>query len=222
MFKHHLTGSDYSIIAANLIPLYGVLFLDWEASTMFLVYCLETVIVGIFNVLKMMAVTIFVQRKADSLAAAKEKTITGWPLIFFFIVHYGLFVFIQTQMFFHAGNLINDNSFIVSYSKVIRSLGQDGRLVLWIFVCSYTLQTLYSFAFSGQYKTISMSRLMFQPYTRIFIQQFVVIVGSMFVTLGGGKIFMIIFVAVKIIFEVGINLDKYLQAAEQKEIKRSY
>lgn len=219
MFKRHLTGSDLFIIAANLVPLYGVLFLNWDAAVMFLVYCLETVIVGIFNILKMAALNLFVRSNDDGLYFGEKRPLGGWFLVLFFILHYGIFVFVQTQIFFHAGSYIDDNDFIVSYSKVFDKLGKDGKLVLLIFMISYTLQTLYEFVLMKEYKTISMSRLMFQPYGRIFIQQFVVILGSMILTLGGGKIFMLVFVLVKIIFEVYINFDQYLQVAEKKKIK---
>ena len=211
MFKHHLTGSDYFIIVANLIPLYGVLYLNWEPGILFLVYCMETVIIGIFNILKISVVNLFAQKDDATLYFGFKKPTGGWLLILFFIFHYGLFVFIQTQIFFHSNNFLNDDSFIVGYAKVVNGLGEDGRLVLLIFLCSYTLQTIYNFIFSGQYKTISMTSLLFQPYGRIFIQQFVVIVGSMFLTLGGGKIFMAIFIIIKIIFEVYINFDKFIQ-----------
>lgn len=221
MLKRHLTGSDYFIIAANLVPLYGVLFLDWSAASMFLVYCMETLIVGLFNVIKMAIVNIFAPKDDNTVYFNDKKHVGRWYLVFFFIIHYGLFVFIQTQIFFHAGNLIEDNSFIVGYSKVIDHLGPDGRLVLLVFICSYALQTIYSFLIGGQYRSISLGRLMFQPYARILIQQFVVILGSMFLTLGGGKFFMVVFVIIKIIFEVYINVDKYLQVAEEKELRRS-
>jgi hypothetical protein len=222
MFKHHLTVSDYAIIAANLVPLYGVLFLNWEVNILFLVYCLETVIIGIFNVLKMAIVTHYIRGTEDNIYLSKNKPVGGWYLILFFIFHYGLFVFIQTQIFFHSNNFLNDDHFITGYSNVIMSLGKDGRLVLWIFVLSYTIQTFYSFGLTGQYKTIRLNRLMYQPYTRIFIQQFVVVTGSIFLTMGGGKVFMIIFVPIKMIFEIYINFDKYLQIAAGNKIKSSY
>ena len=55
-----------------------------------------------------------------------------------------------------------------------------------------------------------MMQLMFQPYGRIFIQQFTVILGSMFLTFGAGKIFILVFAAVKIYFEVFVNYDGIL------------
>ena len=63
MFKRKFTAGDYLLIIVNLIPLYGVWFEDWNASQIFLVYCLETVIIGIINVLKMACVTLFVRKK---------------------------------------------------------------------------------------------------------------------------------------------------------------
>ena len=64
-----------------------------------------------------------------------------------------------------------------------------------------------------------MMQLMFQPYGRIFIQQVTVILGSMFLSFGAGKIFIIIFAAVKIFFEVFVNYDGILNKAmeENKE-----
>ena len=53
--------------------------------------------------------------------------------------------------------------------------------------------------------------LMFQPYGRIFIQQFTVLLGSIFLSLGGGKIFIMIFAFIKIIFEIFINYESLLK-----------
>lgn len=99
MFKRTLTISDFLLIVVNLIPLYGVWFEGWDAKQVFLVYCMETVIVGIINVIKMACVTIFV-RSTDVWENGGSTTMqSGWLFIFFFIVHYGFFVFIQTQIF---------------------------------------------------------------------------------------------------------------------------
>jgi hypothetical protein len=62
-----------------------------------------------------------------------------------------------------------------------------------------------------------MGRLMFEPYMRIFVQQFVVILGSIFLSFGGGKIFILVFVIVKIFFELFVNLNRLLVIAEKKQ-----
>jgi len=62
---------------------------------------------------------------------------------------------------------------------------------------------------------------MFQPYGRIFIQQVTVIVGSMFLSFGAGKFFILIFAAIKIFFEVYINFDLLFKKAAKGELEKT-
>ena len=217
MFKRKLTTGDFLLIIVNLIPVYGVWFEGWNASQVFLVYCLETIIIGLFNIIKMACVTLFVKPKDVWENGSSTSMQSGWFFIFFFIVHYGLFVFVQTQIFFQVSGLIKTNSVLGKYAAIPEALGYNGMLLLLIFITYYTLQTLTGFFFSGEYKTISMGRLLFQPYGRIFVQQFVVLLGSMFLSFGAGKIFILILAAAKIFFEVYINFDRYIVLAEKKQ-----
>ncbi len=217
MFKRKLTINDFLLIVVNLIPLYGVWFEDWDAKQVFLVYCLETVIVGLINVIKMACVTIFVKKKDVWENGGSTTMQSGWFFIFFFIIHYGFFVFIQTQMFFGITGMIPDGSMLMRYSKIPELLGPNGRLLLIIFIAYYTVQNLFGFFNSGYYKTVSMGRLMFEPYMRIFVQQFVVILGSIFLSFGAGRIFILIFVIAKIYFEIFVNMERYLAVAEKRQ-----
>jgi hypothetical protein len=221
MFKRKLTLSEYLLVIVNLIPLYGVWFEGWNASEVFLVYCLETVIIGIINVLKMACVTIFV-RQADVWENGGSTSMqSGWFFIFFFIIHYGFFVFVQTQIFFNVSRLIPDGSFLMNYSKIPELLGDNGKLMLLIFIAYYTMQNVFDFFLSGNYKTISMGRLMFEPYMRIFVQQFVVILGSIFITFGAGKVFILVFVIAKIFFELFVNFNRFLLIAEKRQREKN-
>ena len=217
MFKRKLTISDFLLIVVNLIPLYGVWFEGWDAKQIFLVYCLETVIIGIINVVKMACITIFVRNKDVWENGGSSSMQSGWFFIFFFIIHYGFFVFIQTQMFFAVSGMIPDGSLLMKYSKIPGLLGDNGKLLLLIFVAYYTMQSVFGFFSSGVYKTISLGRQMFEPYIRIFIQQFVVILGSIFLSFKAGKIFILIFIIVKIFFELFINFDRLLAVAEKRQ-----
>ncbi|MBL7701294.1 MAG: hypothetical protein JNM14_03535 [Ferruginibacter sp.] len=217
MLKKKLTVSDWLLIIVNLIPLYGVWFEGWNASEVFLVYCLETVIIGIINVLKMACVTLFVKKTDDWQNGGSTTKQSGWFFIFFFIVHYGFFVFVQTQIFFAVSRLIPDGSFFVNYAKIPELLGHNGKIMLLIFIVYYTVQNFIDFFLSGKYKTISMGRLMFEPYMRIFVQQFVVILGGIFLGFGAGKIFILIFIIAKIFFELFVNFNRLLVIAEKRQ-----
>lgn len=217
MFKRELTAGDYGLIIVNLIPLYGVWFEGWNAAQVFLVYCLETVIIGLINVLKMACVTIFVRKKDVWENGGATTMQSGWFFIFFFIIHYGFFVFVQTQIFFNVSGLIPGNSFLMNYKKIPALLDDNGKLMLLIFVAYYTLQNIFEFLISGNYKTMSLGRLMFEPYMRIFVQQFVVILGSIFLSFGAGKVFILVFVIAKIFFELFVNFNRWLVIAEKKQ-----
>jgi hypothetical protein len=83
------------------------------------------------------------------------------------------------------------------------------------------MQNVFDFFLSGNYKTISMGRLMFEPYMRIFVQQFVVILGSIFITFGAGKVFILVFVIAKIFFELFVNFNRFLLIAEKRQREKN-
>ena len=222
MFKRKLKKGDYFLILINLVPLFGVWFKGWDPKQMFLIYCLETVIIGLYNIIKMAIVTLY--KKRDVWENNGSSTmVRGWFFILFFILHYGLFVFVQMNIFGGVTGL-SDKTGNGMFSFVFHAadlLTDDSKLVLYGFIVFYGVQMMIDFIASGVYKKTSMGLLMFQPYMRIFIQQFVVILGSMFLQFGAGKIFMLIFVAFKIYFEIFINLDGLLEKArKQQEAER--
>ena len=50
---HNLKPFGVALIAANLIPLAGVLVFNWDASLIILLYWIENLIIGFSNILKM-------------------------------------------------------------------------------------------------------------------------------------------------------------------------
>ena len=205
------------LILVNIIPLYGVWILNWDPKLIFLVYCMETVIIGLTNVLKMAVVTLFVRPKDNWESNGNSSLVSGWYFILFFVIHYGIFVFVQTQIFFQVSGMTHSAGIFGTYDQVPALLGADGKLLLLIFILYYILQTFFSFFANNKYRIISLNRLMFEPYIRIFIQQIVVIVGSIFLGFGAGRFFILVFVLVKICFELFINHAAILQIAKEKK-----
>ena len=68
-----------ALIGANLVPLIGALFYDWDASLVLALFWIENLIIGAFNLIKML------------ILAAREMRPNGLFLCFFFVLHYGLF-----------------------------------------------------------------------------------------------------------------------------------
>lgn len=220
MLKRKLTRNDFILIAANLIPVYGVWFLGWSAVDAFIVYALETLIVGIMTLLKMLVMTL-ARGKDLWYNEGRATPVSGLFFMAFFTLHYGLFAAVQTTIFSQSANITPPGSgmmhFFFHWYEYINS---DISYMLAGFVVSYFATSFIPFILSGEYKTGSMMKVMFLPYGRIFIQQFTVILGSMFLTFGFGKGFILVFAVAKIFFDVYVNfenvIDKSMKDMEKK------
>jgi len=221
--KSKLTQGDWSMIIANLIPVIGVWFFKWSAKEVFLVYCLETIIIGCFTLLKMLITGLIVKKDEWQTTGGSSTKQPFWLFMLFFLVHYGLFVSIQMGMFFAVSGIGDEHgiSFFNFFSKWPSLLTSDAYIMLGVFILSYGIRLTTDFILTGHYKTSSLGYLMFQPYGRIFIQQVTVILGSMFLSFGAGKIFILLFAFIKIFFEVFIDFNLLTRKAAKGELKSS-
>ena len=219
MIKRKLTEVDWFLIIANLLPVYGVWFLGWNPKEVFLVYCLETIIIGFFTLIKLGIVTII--RKRDWWESNGSKRMaSGVFFILFFLLHYGLFVVVQTSLFLGVTS-IHDNSNPTITQLLfhpVRYLGENARIMLAFFFFGYGYENLTGFILNNEYRTKSFARIMFEPYLRIFIQQFTVLLGGFVLVFGGGKVFILLFALIKIFFTVFVNYEAALNKSGPKKI----
>jgi hypothetical protein len=221
MYRRRLNPNELFLVAANLIPVYGVWFLGWSAKEAFIVYALETLLVGMMTLLKMAVITIF--RKKDIWYNEGSSTsVSGLFFMAFFTVHYGLFAAVQTTIFSQSANITPPGSGMMHFFfHWYEYINRDIALMLTGFIISYFATSFVPFIRNGEYKTVSMMRVMFQPYGRIFIQQFTVILGSMFLGFGWDKGFILVFALAKIFFDVYVNFDRVLdKSMEEMEKKK--
>ncbi len=195
------------LIAVNLLPLVGVLCFDWDAIMIVMFYCIETFIIGVFNIAKM------IKSEAEIPKEHLQKNVSNFSqtnnfgnkpgcikaaMVPFFIVHYNAFVIIQTVVIvllsIQASDIeLNLNSFI-SYEFII-------NVVLIVFSHAYSYKKNY--IDKEEYKKQPITSLMFTPYKRVFIQQFTVILGTFFIILFQGPAgFLILLVGLKLIFDI--------------------
>ena len=221
--KRHLTQGDWSLIIANLIPVIGVLFFNWSAKEVFLVYCLETIIIGLFTLLKLLITGLLVRPKDVWQNQGAVSRQPFWFFMLFFILHYGLFVAVQMGIFFSVSGIGDQHgiTFLNFFSKWPSLLTNEAYIMLGFFIVSYGFRLTTDFILTGEYKTASLGYLMFQPYGRILIQQVTVILGSMFLSFGAGRVFILIFALIKIFFEVFMDFDLIIKKAAKGELKPS-
>lgn len=219
--KKTLSPADYFLLLANLVPVYGVWYLDWKAVDVFIVYALETIIAGFFTILKLGTATIV--KKTDEWVNGESRSqVSGLLFIFFFIVHFGMFAAIQTSIFSETAGIIPEGKgMLYFFFHWYLFINTDIAIMLSVFAVSYATRNLFPFLVNKEYKTASMSKLMFEPYGRIFIQQFTVILGSMLLTFHLGRIFVLVFACIKIFFEVFLNMNDMIKESVEKLEKQS-
>lgn len=222
MFKRSLSQSDAFLIAANLLPVYGVWFLGWNAREVFMVYCMETIIVGLFTLVKMGIVTAF--KKWDWWENNGSRTkVHGVFHMLFFLVHYGFFVAIQ--MFLFSKTSVFDSSKDFDFFNFLFSIPSNFNSSSWImlssFIIGYGYKTLTEFILTDEYKTASLTTIMFEPYIRILIQQFTVIVGSFILLFNAGNVFILFFAIIKIFFLVAIDYEGLMKKAAADQASKT-
>ena len=218
LFQKKLSRNDWIIILANLLPVYGVWFMGWSAVEVFIVYAMETLILGILTVFKLLMATL--ARGTDTWHnKGKQSKVSGLFFIVFFVMHYGIFTLVQTSIFAGVSGITpSGKSPEYFFFHFWEFINQDIGIMLLIFVLSYLLRDLLPFLIRKEYLHAPMLMLMFQPYERIIIQQFTVILGSMFLTFKLGAVFVLVFALVKIVAEVYFPLNNlYARAMESAE-----
>lgn len=148
--------------------------------TVVFAYFLESIIVGLLNMVKMTITTLFgrTQKEVGNSGTAHFQTV-------FFAIHYGAFVAIQSVLAFSLfemddTSVITDSlDLIGNYFKVLDFDGME-----WVMMSIIAQNIGYfmaNFIIKGKYHQYKTENLMIKPYVRIFVQQFVVIIAAFFV-----------------------------------------
>ena len=201
-------GAVIALVAANLIPLLGVLFLDWSVWNILVIYWLENGIVGFINVLKMMAAT------GEDAGPGPAITVNGQPatsmskpaLVPFFVVHYGIFWFVH-------GIFVLTLPVFLMFGSGTTSMDLDPGAVLVAAIAlaiSHGLSFLWNFLHGGEYRRVTAAGLMFAPYRRLIALHLTIIFGALAVMLTGAPTAVVaILVAVKTLLDLGLHLAEH-------------
>jgi hypothetical protein len=196
-----------ALILANLLPLYGVLFLGWQVFPVLVLFWIENVIIGVFNVLKMLTA-----RPATPLAWAAKVL-----MVPFFCVHYGMFTFVHGIFVFALfGGAFADDGGLLGTAAVFEALGefQLGWAVLALFV-SHAVSFAYNYIGKGEYRTASLNSLMGEPYVRIVLLHITIIVGGFIITLLSSPVYaLVVLIGAKVIGDVYTHIRQHRKYRE--------
>jgi hypothetical protein len=180
-----LPVSTLVLVAANLVPVAGVLLFDWDLGKLMVLFWAESGIIGFYNLLKMAVV----QR---------------WAVLFsgpFFIGHFGAFMAVHFLFVYEL--------FVARATGADSALAEVGRFLftLWpallALLLSHGLSFFYNFLGQGEYRGKSMREQMAEPYGRVMIMHVTVIVGGgLSLMLGSPDAALLLLVALKVAADV--------------------
>ncbi len=195
-----------ALVVANLVPLFGVMFLGWSLFAIMLIYWLENIVIGVWNVVRMLTA-----RNND------EHFMSVLFLAGFFTVHYGgfcaghgVFVFVLFGGDGFTGPTTGPADFPPGlYWQVIFA-------VIGLFI-SHGISYFSNFIGKQEYLKVKGEDLMHRPYGRIILLHFTLIMGGWIImALHQPFLGLLLFIGLKIAFDAKAHLKshKKLQALE--------
>jgi hypothetical protein len=201
--------SVWALIAANVVPLAGVLFLGWDAGVILLLYWAENLIIGGYSVLRILFAA----------SGPPVSHIQKVLLVPFFAIHYGGFcavhgifvsIFVgglgggaQAAAFPDHDQWPGPLVFVGLLVGVVRHFWDEhGEELLWPLVAlalSHGISFVQNFIVRGEHRSAGPKALMAAPYGRILLLHVALIVGGLPVLLLGSPLPL---VAILVVFKV--------------------
>jgi hypothetical protein len=203
-------GAVVALIVANMIPLFGVLFLGWNVWSILTIYWLENGVVGVLNILKM-ARAAGPEPTGQAATRYNGRPVVDLPdpkvvLIPFFCVHYGLFWVVH-------GIFVLMLPQLQAFGDQSAGLTADPGAVLFVlgglFVSHYASYRL-NYIRRGEYLRTSASRQMAAPYGRLVVLHLTILFGGMAIAFTGASSFaVLILVLLKTALDLGLHLAEH-------------
>lgn len=169
------------LLTANVIPIYGVIFLGWRVIDLLFLYWAESAMIGFFNLLK-----ILTAKEKDS-NFGLQMMIHKFIAVIFLPIHFGVFIAVFGFIIFIIANVIDKTE--VSFLAMISSI--------WIGILCLFISHLYSFLvnyyWGGERYNAPIDKLFWQPYRRLFVMNFTVAGSAALTIIFGQQMIMLIF-----------------------------
>jgi hypothetical protein len=191
------------LVATNLLPLVGVLFLGWDIFIVLLLYWLENGIVGVLNVVKMsLAVGPAEPGRPPLRNIGIGRTLEKAAMVPFFVFHYGVFWVVH-------------GVFVVVLTSIGGVLpGSGATSWLWVAIgaagllTSHVVSLRLNYVGRGEYRRISPGAQFMQPYPRMIVLHVTIVMGGIFV-IGMGQ--PLLLVALLVLLKTGLDLVLHLR-----------
>lgn len=204
-----MSVSLLALLCANAIPLVGTLFLRWDIASVLALYWLETAVIGLFTVLKLLTV-------------AKPMPPMPWIgrpfLAMFFCVHFGIFQFVHGVFLVFLllfGDRGGDFAPLQAPARLVDSLAATSGLVAILGIAaSHAVSFVANWLIGRERERVPAQVVLFSPYRRVVAMHLTLLFGA-FVTLvlGSATVLLVILVIAKTIADARAHTAEHRLAA---------
>jgi len=192
--------SAWVLVAANLVPLAGVLLWNWSVFALIALFWMENVIVGVLFALRML----LADPRDPALWAAKVF------LVPFFCFHYGMFTAVHGLFVFGLfGGKAYDPHGLQVLEPALRA-AQD--LGLWLplaaLLASHGFSFLWNYLWRGEFRRAKLTELMAKPYGRVVVLHMAIILGAIGTLALGSPLWALL---VLLALKIGLDLKAHLK-----------
>lgn len=192
-----------ALVAADLLPLVGVLFLDWQVFPIILLYWLENVVVGAFTLARIgkaegrggvptaasgVSVRLRIGGRSVDAGSMSPRALQG-----FFCVHYGAFTLahgiLVVTLFGILGSASGGMTGLLGVLSGTVDMGGLEVLRQWWFwvafaalIVSHGVSYRRNFIGHGEYLVLSPQDVMLQPYGRLVVLHITVLCAGVLVS----------------------------------------
>jgi hypothetical protein len=182
-----------SLILTNLVPVLGVVLLNWDLFSVLFFYWLESAVVGIFNIPKMlMAKRTEPAKLPGNSISPKTRKLSG---IIFFFVHYSLFMLGHGLFIFVVFSPVRIDAFMIIIG-------------LLSFAASHGISFVTNFIGKKEYERVTLSQQMVAPYKRIVIMHLSIIFCGFLINIFSAPVVTLIFL---ILAKIAIDVISHLR-----------
>lgn len=192
--------SAWVLVAANLLPLYGVLFWSWEVFPLLALFWMENVLIGVLNAARMLLID-----PADAaLWAAKLLMVP------FFCVHYGMFTAVHGVFVFSMFGKYGTQGLEVLAPAARAAADWNLWLPLGALAASHLFSFFWNFLARGEYLRGGLQAQMMKPYGRVVVLHLAILIGgAAAMALGSPLWALLVLLAVKIAVDLRAHLKEH-------------
>lgn len=213
--------SVFALIVANLVPLIGALFFNWDATLILALFWIENLIIGAFNLIKMFSLGVY------------HKDTSAFFKSVFFTFHYGAFCSVHGVILWDILGLaeLDKTLYFSSESMGVLTIFTEGAVVLFAFIdkfepqiwlgivallISHFVSFIEHFILRGNIFKNNAKELMMKPYVQIFILHAGLIFGAAAVEKFGSHIWLLIII---VLFKVTVDLVLHVRRHNKTQAK---